>query len=106
MLDRMFNQQNTIYKWDKISIGFLCGLLGTVIGVLLFYVAKSGEVTFEEYLKMLQNKTFLSPILSLGCVVNMFVFFLFLRKDYYNAARGVILATFLWAIPIIWAKFS
>ncbi|HEY0261809.1 MAG TPA: hypothetical protein VGB95_02200 [Chitinophagales bacterium] len=105
MLDRMFNSPSTIYKWDKMPIGFLCGLIAPVIGVLLFYFAKSDEVTFQGYLKLLQSKIFLAPLLSLGCVMDAFVFFLFLRKDYYNAARGVILAMFLWAIPILWAKF-
>lgn len=105
MLDRMFQQQAVIRKWDKLYIGFLSGVLGTLVGLLFFYIVKSGEVTFEEYLKLLQNKIFLAPLLSLGCVVDAFIFFLFLRKDYYNAARGLILAMFLWAIPIIWAKF-
>lgn len=106
MLDRMFSQQQPVVaKWDKQLTGFFLGLLAPVLGVLFFYLLKSGEIDFESYLKLLQNKTFLSPVLSLGCVFNGFVFFLFLRKNYYNAARGVILATFLWAIPIVWAKF-
>lgn len=92
-------------KWDKFLFGFLAGLIAPVIGILLFYVMKSNETTFEHYLEILQNKTFLSPLLSLGCVMDAFVFFWFLRKEWQNAARGVILGMVIWAIPIVWTKF-
>ena len=105
MLDRMFNQPQTISKWDKLYIGFVCGIFGTVLGVLLFYFAERELMTFGQYIASMKDKFILSPLLSLGCVVDAFIFFLFLQKNCYNAARGVILAMFLWAIPIIWAKF-
>lgn len=105
MLDKKFNPYPTIYKWNKMSIGFLAGLIGPVVGIFAFYLMKFNETTPEIYWQMLHNNTFLSPLLSFGCIMNLFIFFLFLRKDYFNAARGVIFATFIWAIPIIYTKF-
>jgi hypothetical protein len=43
--------------------------------------------------------------MSLGVVVNLFVFFLFIYRHYYVAARAVILASILYAIPIVVLKF-
>jgi ABC-type spermidine/putrescine transport system permease subunit II len=105
MLNKSFNPYPTIYKWNKMSIGFAAGLVGPIVGIFAFYLMKINEVTPEVYWQMLHNKIFLSPMLSFGCIMNLVIFFLFLRKDFYNSARGVIFATFIWAIPIIYTKF-
>jgi hypothetical protein len=106
MLDKMFNQYPTIYKWDKFFTGFIPGLIGPVIGIFIFYLIKHEEVSLDKYLQLMHDKTFLSPLLSFGCIMNLVIFFGFISRDYYNASRGVILSTFIWAIPIIYTKFT
>lgn len=105
MLKKMFNQHPTFYKWDKMKYGFFAGLVGPIAGVLLFFATQYATIAPSEYIFYITKKHVLAPLLSFGCVVNLGVFFLFIQRDYINAARGVILATFFWAIPIIWAKF-
>ncbi|MES2620522.1 MAG: hypothetical protein V4615_06690 [Bacteroidota bacterium] len=105
MLDRILNPAPTIYKWDRFWVGFVPGLLGPVVCILFFYFLKYTNNSFTEYLFMVRSPVVLSPILSLGVIVNLFIFFPFIWSNHYNAARGVIGATFIYAIPIVVTKF-
>ena len=105
MLDKLFNPSPTFYKWDRFWVGFLPGLIGPLLGILFFYVARFSDQPFTYYLHMAQKPSVLSPLLSFGAVINLFIFFPFIWNHYYNAARGVIGATILYMIPILITKF-
>lgn len=105
MLDRIFNPSPTIHKWDRFFIGFIPGLFAPLLGVVFFYFFNFSDYPFTQYLRMAGNPTVLSPMLSFGAVINLFIFFPLMWSDYYNAARGVIGATILYAIPIAIFKF-
>ena len=105
MLDRLFNPAPTIYKWDRFWVGFVPGLIGPLLCIIGFYIGKFSGIPFTEYLAMVKNPTVLSPLLSLGVIINLFIFFPFIWSNYYNSARGVIGATFLYTIPIVITKF-
>ena len=92
-------------KWDRLWVGLVAGLAAPFFIIFAVFVAKSGEMPFALFVSYRGVKSFASPILSLGCVMNLLVFFLMLRGDLERAARGVILATFIWAIPIFYTKF-
>lgn len=105
MLDRLFNQTPTIYKFDQGLIGFIPALFLPLAGIPFFYWVKFSDRTFAMYLLMVKQPTVLSPMLSFGLVLNLFLFFGFISNNYYNAARGVIFSTILYAIPIVVTKF-
>ena len=105
MLDRIFNPTPTFYKWDRFWVGFVIGLIGPMIGILGFYVMRFSDYTFAQYIAMVKYPSVLSPLLSFGAIFNLFFFFPFIWNDYYNAGRGVIGATFIYAIPILITKF-
>ncbi|MBL0310745.1 MAG: hypothetical protein IPP77_14050 [Bacteroidetes bacterium] len=105
MLDKIFNPSPTIHKWDRFWVGFLPGMVAPLLGLVFFYFLNFREYTIEYYLQMASSPTVLSPMLSFGAVMNLFLFFPLIWKDYYNAARGVIGATIIYAIPIAIIKF-
>ncbi len=105
MLDKFFNRTPTFYKWDKFLLGLLPGLLFPLLAFGFFYLLQMKTMSVEHYLRSIRDPFLLSKILSFGCIINLAVFFLFISRDYYNAARGVIAATILYAIPTIIAKF-
>jgi hypothetical protein len=105
MLNKVFNEPVTIYRYDKFITGFIPGLVAPWLGVVLFYAAKFSYMPFANYMKFVFNPTIFSPMMSLGVVMNLFVFFLFISRNYYVAARAVILASILYAIPILVVKF-
>jgi hypothetical protein len=105
MFNRILPEPVTIYKYDKLITGLIPGLIVPILAIFLFYIAKFNDLTFEAYFNYIKSPGILSPILSLGIVFNLVVFYLFINRNYNRAARGVILATILYGIPIIIAKF-
>ncbi len=105
MFKNLNSEPTTIYKYDKLITGLVPGILVPILAIFLFYIAKFNDLTPEAYFNYIKSPGILAPILSLGIVFNLLVFYLLINRDYYRAARGVILATILYGIPIIIAKF-
>jgi len=105
MLDKLFNPSPTIHKWDRFWVGFIPGMICPLLVFLFFYLIKYSNLSFPEYLNLVKNPTVLSPMLSLGAIINLFLFFPLMSFNYFNAGRGVIGATILYGIPIIITKF-
>jgi hypothetical protein len=109
MLDRMFSQHPTIYKYDRTWIGVVLGLVVSMCGVVIIYLLSLGNHFFKgtevlsigAIIRNINSLALLSKFLSLGCILNLAVFFIFINKDYFNIARGIIFATMLVSLPII-----
>jgi len=109
MFDRIFPQQPTIYKWDRAWIGVMLGLIVPTLGVIIVYLLSvanhfaAGEsiISIPTMIRNITSLLVLTKFLSVGCVLNLAVFFLFINRDYFNIARGIIFATMLVAMPLI-----
>ena len=112
MLDKIFSQHPTIYKYDRTWIGVLLGLLVPTLGIVLVYLLsvfnhyRTGDeiVSIRMMLDNIRTLLLFSKFLSVGCILNLGVFFLFINRDYFNIARGVIFATMLVSLPVIIAS--
>lgn len=91
-------------RFDRMLTGWFIGTLVPVLVFLITYQVKYSEMDFPVFLKnMWQMKIFLK-LLSLCVFPNLGFFFLFYRLKYDQAARGVILATFMYAFVVLIAK--
>lgn len=90
---------------DNLVLGLLLGILLPVLGVLGFYYSKFASVDLLNFFQVATKHKVLSPMLSLCAVLNLATFFLFLNKNYYLTARGIILATIIYGITIVVLKF-
>ncbi len=109
MLDRYLNATPTFYKWDKFRVGAIpavvvpfAGLAGVFL--ITFLNAKYNhhqDFTPHMFLVSLQSKVAFMRISTLCCMLNGFVFFFFVRKDYNNASRGVMVTTMLFVLAIL-----
>ncbi len=88
----------------EIFIGFLVGLLATIIG-FYFYVEYALEGTFKEALIIINEKKLYGKILSIAAIANLLAFFVFIKKKQDYRAKGVLLATFLIAFLILISQF-
>jgi len=77
-----------------------------VAALLLFFAWKGEAVGLIDFYMRQQQNRLLSPLLSLAVLPNLGVFWVFIRRNQYNQARGVIMATLLLAICVIVLKFS
>lgn len=84
-------------KKTDLLIGVLIGIIASIIGSYVF-IELLTEYNFIEGVKILRFQGKLGKIISLGSVLNIFVFFLLLKFNKELIARGVILGTILLAI--------
>ncbi|MEO6346844.1 MAG: hypothetical protein ABIO60_02950 [Aquaticitalea sp.] len=84
-----------------LAVGLIANILGLIIAILLFGHGQS----IETALKASVAQGFFGKLVSIGAILNLIAFFLFikLKRDY--RARGVILATVLVAILTFFINF-
>ena len=91
-------------RYDRILTGWL---LGTVVPLVIFiitYWVKFREYEFLVYINNLLHMKVLFKILSLCVFPNLAFFLFFYRQKYDMAARGVIMATFMYAFLVLFAR--
>ena len=88
----------------EIIIGFLIAIFATFCGFFV-YVEYVSDLGFDKTLRTLNDWDLLGKMLALGAIPNLFVFMVFIKKGQEYRARGVLLATILLAIIIMFFKF-
>ncbi|MDP4185352.1 MAG: hypothetical protein Q8862_09350 [Bacteroidota bacterium] len=88
-------------KYDRILSGALTGLM---IPIMLFgtiYLVRYHQISAKSYLVRLWDLKLLIKLLSLCAFPNLLLFYLFIRTERLLAARGVLLATFIYAFIVM-----
>jgi hypothetical protein len=87
----------------EILIGLLVGIIANTLGTLLYILIFSDFGIIETYQAAVQQGH-VGSLLALGAILNLVAFFGFLRirRDY--RARGVMIATLLTAMLILYYK--
>lgn len=91
-------------RFDRILTGWL---LGTIVPLIIFYITyevKYSEMEFSVYLRNIWNMKIFLKLLSLCVFPNLAFFLLFYRQKYDMAARGVVMATFMYAFVVLIGK--
>ncbi|MFK5981992.1 MAG: hypothetical protein QM499_03675 [Flavobacteriaceae bacterium] len=93
---------DTIKK--EVFIGLIIGLIANTAGSYL-YIYFFSDYGLEETIKNALMQDVFGNIIALGAILNLLVFFIFLKKNQFYRARGVVLATVVSAIIILVTKF-
>jgi hypothetical protein len=91
---------------NKQYVGFVSGLVGPFIGAVLFYFIQFSEMPFIYFLENSIRADIQTELLSLCTVFNLLIFFIFIWTNLQLAARGVILATFIYVLVVLVLKFT
>ncbi|MFV0540485.1 MAG: hypothetical protein ACK5MZ_04525 [Aestuariibaculum sp.] len=81
-----------------IFIGIIVGLIANSIGLFLTATFLGQGDSFISVIKAAANEGFLGKLISLGAILNLIAFFVFIKKRQDYRARGVLLITVLIAI--------
>ena len=83
-----------------VVIGFFLGILANLVGIAIYiyFFSKEG---FIDTIKSAYTLNFIGKLVSLGAILNLIVFFILIRRNQDNKARGVLLATLMAAIIVI-----
>ena len=82
----------------EIIIGLLVGLIANSIGLFLAATILGNGDDFMTVLKAAAAEGFLGKLISLGAILNLAVFFIFIKKKQDYRARGVLLMTVFVAV--------
>jgi hypothetical protein len=89
---------------DSMRLGIILGFLAPILGMFIYYFIQFRMFTLREFFSvMLEQKTLLSGIVSISLIANAVVFTLYIntRKD--RTARGIFIATCIYAIiALLW----
>lgn len=84
-------------------IGFFVGVIANTIGTLLYIILFSDLGIVETY-NVAVKQEHIGSLLALGAILNLIAFFGFLRLKRDYRARGVMIATVLTALVILYYK--
>lgn len=96
-------------NWSRYhTIGLLIGFLGPMIYIpaTIFIMSKVHNTYFDVYWHMFTSlKSTQGKFISLSIIPNLVWFYIFLNKEKYPVAMGIILGSFLYLPYIIYINF-
>src|SRR5690606_16119071 len=95
-----------IRRYDRIWVGFLMGVLLPFLVMMIFYLSAYATYTVPDFLMKMVFAEIFFPLLSLCAIINLGSFFLFYQTKNDRAARGVIMATMIFAFAVLIYKVS
>jgi hypothetical protein len=81
-----------------IFIGMFIGLIANSIGLILVATLFGSGDDFTNVIKTASNEGFLGKLISLGAILNLGAFFIFIKKRQDYRARGVLIVTIFVAV--------
>ena len=87
----------------EIIIGFAVGIIANTIGTLL-YILLFSDYSIPETFNAAVEQGHVGSLLALGAILNLVAFFGFLKIRRDGRARGVLIATLLTAMVILYYK--
>ena len=91
-------------KYNTEKIGLISGLIIPVITIIIFYFVRNPK-SLEIFINRIIGVNIYSELVSVCVVPNLLLFFIFIWTDRMYSARGVIGATFIYAIIIVILKY-
>lgn len=99
---------NKINRYNKPAFGLIIGLLAPLVCFFIYFLILSFQndgVTFKEFINTLNQNHVLIPVLSLCVLPNLIFFFIFKKRDYWYAIKGIVTSVFIYTIIVLILKF-
>ena len=92
-------------KNKDILIGFGVGLIATAFGLVFAIQIFGKSEDWSIVIRQAMDEGFLTKLMSIGALLNLGAFFIFLKKNKDQSAKGVLIATILVLILTMIIKF-
>ena len=87
----------------ELIIGFIVGIIANTIGTLV-YILLFSDLGIVETFEAAVQQGHVGSLLALGAILNLVAFFGFLKLRRDQRAKGVLIATILTALVILYYK--
>ena len=99
------------YNMGKIRLntlwfGVTSGVIIPAMFFFLIYLVRESHIGLSTFIKEFYILKALPKLISLCLLPDLIIFFIFMRKEYLRAGKGVILSLFIYAIVIIALKIG
>ncbi len=96
-----------ILKRDNFKLGIVLGFLAPILGIVCFYLINFRSAKFINFLEvMLTLKSFFSAVITVSLVANGAIFTIYTNTERDETARGIFVATMVYAIVCLVLKYA
>ena len=93
-------------KKDDLRLGLILGFLAPVLGFAAYYLLRFRLFSVNEFFQVLMmQKSLLSGIVSMALIANAVVFTLYINQHKDKTAKGVFIATCVYALIALGLKW-
>ena len=86
-------------KRDDLKLGIVLGFLAPVLGMFIYYFIQFRMFTLTEFFRILfSQKQLLTGIVSISLIANAVIFTVYINSRRDKTARGIFIATCVYAI--------
>jgi len=97
--------KNTLAK-DNLVLGLILGFIAPFLGIVGFYFAKFSSLSFSEFLQvMVMWKSFFTSVITVSLIADGVVFTIYTNTDRDITAKGVFIATLIYAVISLTLKY-
>ena len=91
-------------KKDSMALGLVLGFLAPIAGMFIYYFIQFRAFEIGEFFAlMFREKALLTGIISISLIANAIVFTIFINGHHDKTARGIFIATCIYAIAaLLW----
>lgn len=95
-----------MFKKDNLKLGLALGFLTPILAMFTYYLIQFRLFKLSEFFQvMLQQKSLMSGIISISLIANAVVFTLYINKQIDKTARGIFIATCIYALLALVVKW-
>jgi hypothetical protein len=95
-----------MFKKDNLKLGLFLGFLTPILAMFAYYLIQFRLFKISEFFQvMLQQKSLMSGIISISLIANAVVFTLYINKQIDKTARGIFIATCIYALLALVVKW-
>jgi hypothetical protein len=93
-------------RFDHIVLGIVLGIIAPVFGMFFYYLfTYRSQTSFAGFIAYFKSINLFVASISLSCYIsNLPLFFLFIWKENYKSARGVLFATVAYTVWVMYQK--
>jgi hypothetical protein len=93
-------------KFNNMFIGLVIGILSPPLTFYIFSKLSFPDITPWEQFLSYHRRNVSTHVISLSVIVNLALFFIFLKSNRELTSRGILGATILYAITVVILKFT
>lgn len=95
-----------MFKKDSLPFGLVLGFLAPVLGMTIYYLMRFRLFSVRDFFRVLMmQKSLISGVVSLALIANAIVFTIYINKNKDQTAKGIFIATCLYAILALALKW-